>query len=511
MSSTHTIPGLSLAEGRPTALSGGSIPAQCARLKVSAQPKRVHVVGGPGSGKTTLSQQLAARLGVPAFELDTLAAAGPAPEFRILRSLQERLEELDRVAALPGWITEGSFLWWTEELFETADVVIWLDVPVRHALWNIFVRHWRDYISEVMGQPTLRLKLRTLRYPHIRHLVSFLPYAWKYYHNPPNQKPAQVEALNNGRAFTRAATMLVVEGYRQKVIHCTRFEDIPNLLQCLDSGIGSLEGSNTMDADTQLPRTRSGERVSAYAEMHKADWIPINYDQNIYDPAGYDTFVWELYKPYLIRIVQGLAAQHEHMTYLDFACGTGRIISTLEGIPAVSVGLDISPQMVEYARTKVSRSDLRCGDILADAAIIDSDFGLITAFRFFLNTEPEMRALVMNSLAKHLAGEDSRLIFNIHLNRWSVDGLKSLYTRLRGWGPRTTMTYPMVRRLVEDAGLEIESWYGFALWPNRLYRGRFGPLLKGIDRQAARIRPLRWISKDMLFVCRPRKGAMHQG
>jgi SAM-dependent methyltransferase/cytidylate kinase len=492
-------------------LNSDSISAQYARLKVAAQPKRVHIVGGPGSGKTTLSQQLAARLGVPVFELDTLAEAGPAPDFRMLRPLQERLEELDRIAAMPGWVTEGSFLWWTEELFEAADIVIWLDVPARGALWNVFVRHWRDYHFDVMGQPTLRRKLRSLRYPHLRHLVSFLPYTWRYYRNPASQESAQVVALDNGRAFTRSATALVAEGYRQKVIHCARLEDIANLLQCLDPALGPLEGSNTMDADTHLSATPSGNRVSAYAEMHKADWIPINYDQNIYDPAGYDTFVWELYKPYLIRIVQGLAAQHEHMTYLDFACGTGRIISTLEGIPAVSVGLDISPQMVEYARTKVSRSDLRCGDILADPAIIDSNFDLITAFRFFLNTEPEMRALVMNSLARHLANEDSRLIFNIHLNRWSADGLKSLYTRLRGWGPRTTMTYPMVRRLVEDAGLEIERWYGFALWPNRLYRGRFGPLLKAIDRQAARIWPLRWISKDLLFVCRPRKGATHQG
>lgn len=511
MSSTHTIPGLSLAEGRPTAWSNSSISAQYARLKVAAQPTRVHIVGGPGSGKTTLSQQLAARLGVPVFELDILAEAGPAPDFRMLRPLQERLEELNRIAAMPGWVTEGSFLWWTDELFEAADIVIWLDIPARSALWNVFVRHWHDYLSDVIGQPTLGQKLHSLRYPHLRHLVSFLPYTWRYYRDPASQKAVQVEALDNGRAFTQAATALVIEGHTHKVIHCTRLEDIPNLLRCLDPVIRPLEGSNTMDANTQLSGTPSGNRVSAYAEMHKAEWIPINYDQKIYDPAGYDTFVWELYKPYLIHIAQDLAAGHEHMKYLDFACGTGRIIGTLEALSTESVGLDISPQMVEYARGKVSRSDLRCGDILAEPDIVDSDYDLITAFRFFLNTEPEMRSLVMKSFAGHMANDDSRLIFNIHMNRWSIYGLKSLYTRLRGWGPRNTMTYPMVRRLVKDAGLEIERWYGFALWPDRLYRGRFGPLLKGLDRTAARIRPLRWISKDMLFICRPRKGAMQQG
>lgn len=255
---------------------------------------------------------------------------------------------------------------------------------------------------------------------------------------------------------------------------------------------------HVMDVDTGPVRM-----VSAYAELHKADWIPTNYDENIYNPNGYDSFVWDLYRQSLMRIVQDIASKHDHVKYLDFACGTGRIITALEQLTTEAVGLDISPQMIAAARRKVSRGTLRCGDILAEPHVVDSDYDLITAFRFFLNTEPEMRRLVMRSLASRLADQDSRLIFNVHTNGWGINGLKSLYRRLRGWGAATTMTYPQVRRLVEDAGLVIECWYGFALWPDRVYRGRLGPFFKGLDRLAAHVRPLRWISKDMLFVCRP--------
>lgn len=248
----------------------------------------------------------------------------------------------------------------------------------------------------------------------------------------------------------------------------------------------------------------SNKRVSHYAEMHKADWVPVNYDEKIYDPAGYDSWVWDLYKPHLIQMVQCLNSTRNRVKYLDFACGTGRIIAEIEDLTTESLGVDISPQMLDFARRKVSHTTLRCGDILDEPEVADYDYDLITSFRFFLNTEPEMRTLVMRSLASRLAGNDGRLIFNIHSNSWSMEGLKSLYRRLRGWPPVNAMSYSQVHRLIDDAGLEIEAWFGFALWPDRVYRSQAGKLCRQVDRWAATIGPLRWISKDMLFVCRRR-------
>lgn len=244
--------------------------------------------------------------------------------------------------------------------------------------------------------------------------------------------------------------------------------------------------------------------TSAYAELHKADWIPSHYDQVIYDPAGYDTFIWGLQRSVVRSVVQRLAANGKHVKYLDFACGTGRIISALEDLVTEAIGLDISPQMVNQARKRTSdRVVLKSGDILEQPTIVDRDYDLITAFRFFLNTEPELRPRIMRALAQRLAGTNSRLIFNVHGNAWSTVAFKSLYQQLRGWGPANRMSYREIRRLVEHAGLEIEMLYGFGLAPHRLYRTPLAPVARWIDRRAGGKGPLRWISHDILVVCRP--------
>lgn len=103
-----------------------------------------------------------------------------------------------------------------------------------------------------------------------------------------------------------------------------------------------------------------------------------------------------------------------------------------------------------------------------------------------------------------VADRDSRLIFNIHANRAGANWFKSLYRSLQGWPPVRAMSHADVRRLLEGAGLEVENWYGSALWSERPDRGRLGALIKQIDRLAAQLRPLRAVSKDLLFVCRPK-------
>jgi len=247
--------------------------------------------------------------------------------------------------------------------------------------------------------------------------------------------------------------------------------------------------------------------ISQYAESHKAAWVPVNYDDVIYNANGCDSFAWSIQRPFLVRLLSDITPGRGGMKYLDFACGTGRIISAVEHLASESIGLDTSSHMLELAQTKVSMSKLRCGDLLEDPHIVEFDYDVITAFRFFLNTEPEMRPRIMRSLASRLADGDSRLIFNVHANGWSVDALKSLYQRMRGWGPASTMTFPEVRRLVNAAGLEIESWYGFGLWPSRFYRTGNARVFHQLDRLASARRLTKWISHDMLFVCRRGAGA----
>lgn len=223
----------------PSITDSGDGPMAFSQMPVSASSltrdnvRRIHIIGGPGAGKTTLSCQIAALLDVPVFELDEVAEAGPAPDFRMQRPLAQRLAEVERIVALPGWITEGSFLWWTDALLRAADVIIWLDPPRRVALTRLLARQRREHLRELRGQTTPRAILQTLRHSHLRHRVSFVRYTWRYYSRPLRDVPRQSRDLDDGWALTRAATASWLEEFAPKVICCERPAQAAQVVACL--------------------------------------------------------------------------------------------------------------------------------------------------------------------------------------------------------------------------------------------------------------------------------------
>lgn len=99
--------------------------------------RRVLVIGGPGSGKTTLAAQLAADLGVDAVHLDRAIAHRPPSGGDATTPLrdgirvpdEERRAQATAAAARPSWVAEGVYAGWTEPLRDAADLIVWLDLP----------------------------------------------------------------------------------------------------------------------------------------------------------------------------------------------------------------------------------------------------------------------------------------------------------------------------------------------------------------------------------------------
>lgn len=248
---------------------------------------------------------------------------------------------------------------------------------------------------------------------------------------------------------------------------------------------------------------RTREIGSGYAALHFVEGVAEEYDA-VYAPASYDTAMWKLQRPFVRNTLERVRSRSHRLKYLDFACGTGRIIAAVEDIATEAVGVDISPLMLAHAARRVARSSLRCGDILLDATLADHDYDVITAFRFFLNTEAEMRQPVMRDLARRLRGPGSRLIFNVHGDGRSVLFLTDRYRRLRGWPPVRTLSHRWVRDLVASAGLEIETRQGYGLLPRRLYGTAFAAPARFIDAHASRSAMLGSVSQDIVYVCRRR-------
>ena len=100
-------------------------------------PRRVAVVGTSGSGKTTFSRQLAARLGVQHIELDALFWL---PEWQEPDEADFRARIEEPLAGDRGWVADGNYSRIRDLVFGRADTVVWLDLPLRTCLWRTVTR-----------------------------------------------------------------------------------------------------------------------------------------------------------------------------------------------------------------------------------------------------------------------------------------------------------------------------------------------------------------------------------
>jgi adenylate kinase family enzyme len=91
--------------------------------------RRVAIVAtASASGKTTLGRELARRLGVPFHELDELHHGPNWTE----ASAEELLARVEPLVAAESWVIDGGYWGKLGDLvLRNADVVVWLDLPVR--------------------------------------------------------------------------------------------------------------------------------------------------------------------------------------------------------------------------------------------------------------------------------------------------------------------------------------------------------------------------------------------
>jgi adenylate kinase family enzyme len=106
----------------------------------SSLPQRICVIGTSGAGKTILARQVAQKLNIPHFELDSLFwepnwVIAPMDVFR------RRVEE-----SLMGnsWIVDGNYSKVRDIVWGKADTLVWLDysfpVVMSRIIWRSFHR-----------------------------------------------------------------------------------------------------------------------------------------------------------------------------------------------------------------------------------------------------------------------------------------------------------------------------------------------------------------------------------
>lgn len=99
-------------------------------------PKRLVIIGLPGSGKSTFAAKLGKILHVPVHHLDRHMFLPGGKK----RDRQEFLEIQKQMLAEESWIIEGCALSSLEMRFSKADTVIYFYYPRLLCIWRVFKR-----------------------------------------------------------------------------------------------------------------------------------------------------------------------------------------------------------------------------------------------------------------------------------------------------------------------------------------------------------------------------------
>jgi adenylate kinase family enzyme len=202
---------------------------------------KIHIIGGPGSGKTTLGKTIAARFHIPHHELDKVGWKN--------ESWRQTIDEIFAIAQQPGWVTENIGLIWIDALLYQADYIVLLEVSWPVAAWRIIRRHISKTLRGINPYPTKLLLpfLKDTREYYLSSLGADSPIAetrrqYLEEHADPkgNAELPDTEILSQRFEkyakiipLTAEFTHLYLEKYKQKVIIVRNNTDRERLLELL--------------------------------------------------------------------------------------------------------------------------------------------------------------------------------------------------------------------------------------------------------------------------------------
>ncbi|MEE9437596.1 MAG: class I SAM-dependent methyltransferase [Saprospiraceae bacterium] len=240
-----------------------------------------------------------------------------------------------------------------------------------------------------------------------------------------------------------------------------------------------------------------------YRNSHTADGYGKSYDA-LFKDNPYRKYIWDLEKKTLDNIIQEYY-NNKVANYLDFACGTGRIVGHLEQYADKPNGVDISAAMLEVAKKNVKLAKLTKADLTTNNVFEGQKFDLITSFRFFLNAQNELRYQVMEQLSKLLT-DDGYLIFNIHNNTTGLTNqISKLYTtvKYRKVIERKEMSISEVKKILDKNGLKIEKMYNYATYPIFHEEKPFNQgLVSTVDRLNEKVLGINALSTYIIYLCK---------
>ena len=116
--------------------------------------RRIHILGGPGSGKSSVAAKIAATFGIAAYDLDDLFWDPAAPTYGVRADKEQRDQALAALMRQESWVIEGAYYKWLTPSFERADLIVLLTPSVWLRDWRLVKR----YVLQLGGKSASRKK-----------------------------------------------------------------------------------------------------------------------------------------------------------------------------------------------------------------------------------------------------------------------------------------------------------------------------------------------------------------
>jgi len=164
---------------------------------------KIHIIGGPGSGKNYIANKISKMLKVPIYELDNLFWDHDSEYFGSQTLPAKRQEKLAGILAEEKWVIEGVYYRWLEDSFNQADYILVLKT-------NVYVRDWRIVKRFLLRKFKLQ---RSQRKENLRTLLGLIKWNHSY----------------DGNHLVQAIKLM--KKHKDKVIILTKNEDVFKLFR----------------------------------------------------------------------------------------------------------------------------------------------------------------------------------------------------------------------------------------------------------------------------------------
>lgn len=131
---------------------------------------KIYIFGKPGSGKTTIAQQLSRQLHIMHYDLDDIAWK---KKYTIQRKEAESQQKIKLILKKRHWIIEGAWRSMTKPIISAADIIIELK-PYHHTIiYRLIKRHLQRKKEEKSIKDTFLLIKASLGFHNKRRMKKY--------------------------------------------------------------------------------------------------------------------------------------------------------------------------------------------------------------------------------------------------------------------------------------------------------------------------------------------------